>query len=473
MYTTTIDPVIGIHSLPNEILCQIFLFVVSRNPGEYSVSELELSYVCSRWNAVALSLPSLWSSICVLAHEDSESEAVRRLTELYLGRSGTGPLDLFLHIREASSLMDLLCTQAYRWRRFHLVTKAHRNFLDLGFTELSSLESLSLALDDQFPIDASSKGRMWFNAPRLHTLSLDMTIFELEQFELPWHQLRHLRMEYLNLDQMHKILCLCTSVVTATFISCANDFSFRDPVPYTCLFLSSLTIIASHRLETLGPDITHCIYPSLSELTLISGSQEFSFSHGIVPNLTSLVIRSGCHLTSLTLHGISYSSKHLMELLQAISPSLVKLDLCDVDHRAWNFLQLQKWLIQALIWLPTPGFTVLGSEMSLSQAPGHLLPHLKEFGIRFPGSRRDESIDRVKLGEVLKMVESRRPSSTTSESTSRTRGLGRSIVNDSDTCLGTVLETLHLGRLWNTRIPLEFNNRLRALKDDGLEITAL
>ncbi|KAJ3987670.1 hypothetical protein F5890DRAFT_739607 [Lentinula detonsa] len=442
MYTTTIDPVIGIYSLPNEILCQIFLFVVSRNPGEYSVSELQLSYVCSRWNAVALSLPSLWSSICVLAHEDSESEAVRRLTELYLGRSGTEPLDLFLHIREASSLMELLCTQAYRWRHFHLVTKAHRNFLDLGFAELSSLESLSIALDDQLPFDTSSKSRMWFNTPRLHTLSLDMTIFELEQFELPWHQLRHLTMEYLNLDQMHKAICLCISVVTATFTSCANDFSFRDPAPYTCLFLSSLTIIASHRLETLGPDITHCIYPSLSELTLISGSQEFSFSHGIVPNLTSLVIRSGCRLTSLTLHGISYSSKHLMELLQAISPSLVKLDLCDVDH------------------LP-------GSGTSLSQIPGYLLPQLKEFGIRFPGSRRDESIDRVKLSEVLRMVESRRPSSTLVGTQSR------SIVNDSDTCLGTGLEKLHLGRLWNARIPLEFNNRLRALKDNGLEITAL
>ncbi|GAW02012.1 hypothetical protein LENED_003638 [Lentinula edodes] len=112
-------------------------------------------------------------------------------------------------------------------------------------------------------------------------------------FAVPWHQLRHLTLEYSDLDQMHKALCLCTSVVTAGFDSCTNDFSFRDPVAYTCLFLSSLTILASHRLETLGPDITRS-------------------------------------------HLIGHTSKHLMALIQATSSSLIKLDLCDVDHHAWT-----------------------------------------------------------------------------------------------------------------------------------------
>ncbi|KAJ4479067.1 hypothetical protein J3R30DRAFT_3473889 [Lentinula aciculospora] len=442
----------NIHILPDEILCHIFLFVVARDLGEYSASELELSYVCSRWKGVALLLYPLWSSICVLAHEDPESEGVKRLTELYLERSGNHPLDLFLNIQEETSLLDLLYTQAHRWRRVHLVTTSYR---DLGLTELRLLESLTLSLGDGPSIAACSHSYMWSNAPLLHTLSFGTITFDLEQFELPWHQLRHLTMECLDLDQMHKALCLCTSVVTAKFDSCTNDFSFRDPNPYTCLFLSSLTITADHRLETLGPDITHCIYPSLCTLTLIGGSQEFSFSHGIVPNITSLVIRSECHLTSLTLHGISYSSKHLMELLQ-----------------------LEKWLIKALIWLPTSAVADRTSVMSHSQVPGYLLPHLKEFGIRFPGSRRDIAIDRAKIGVVLNVIESRCPGSALG-SHHKTISMGADresncpISDDKDIGVGTVLEKVHLGRLWSTRVPLEYEKRLRALEDNGLKITAL
>ncbi|KAJ3851967.1 hypothetical protein EV368DRAFT_83020 [Lentinula lateritia] len=469
--TLTSDLQASIHALPNEILCQIFLFVVSRAPGEYSASELELSFVCSRWRAVALSLYQLWSSICILAHEDPESEGVRHLTALSLERSGNSPLDLFLNLREDSSVMHMLYAQAHRWRHVHIITTVYHDVEDGEVKELTLLESLSLSMDDSSLYPASSNSRMWSNAPRLHTLSLDMTILELEQFEVLWHQLRHLTLEYSDLDQMHKALCLCPSVVTAKFGSCTNDFSFRDPVAYSCLFLSSLTIVANHRLETLGPDITRCIYPSLSILTLISGSQEFSFSHGIVPNLTSLVIRSECRLTSLTLHGISYSSKHLMELLQATSSSLLRLDLCDVDHRAWNFLQLEKWLIQALMWLPSPGVAETAPAASHLQTPGHLLPHLKEFGIRFPGSRRDFSIDREKIGLVLGMIESRCSSSALGARTDS--GSRRVLSGKSDTGVGNVLERLHLGRLWSTRVPLGFEKRLRALEDNGLKITAL
>ncbi|KAF8827273.1 hypothetical protein HHX47_DHR5001102 [Lentinula edodes] len=368
----TSDPQAGIQALPNEILCQIFLFVVSRAPGEYSASEFELSYVCSRWRAVALSLYQLWSSICILAHEDPESEGVRHLTELSLERSVNSPLDLFLNLREDSSVMHMLYAQAHRWRHVHIITTVYHDLEDRGVKEFTLLESLRLSMDDSPPYPVSSNSRMWSNAPRLHTLSLDMTVFELEQFAVPWHQLRHLTLEYSDLDQMHKALCLCTSVVTAGFDSCTNDFSFRDPVAYTCLFLSSLTILASHRLETLGPDITR--------------------------------------------------SKHLMALIQATSSSLIKLDLCDVDHRAWNFLQLDKWLIQALMWLPSPGVAETAPIASYFQTPGHLLPHLKEFGIRFPSSRRDFSIDREKIGLVLGMIESRCSSSALGARTdSRTR----------------------------------------------------
>ncbi|KAJ3756423.1 hypothetical protein EV360DRAFT_72009 [Lentinula raphanica] len=458
-----------IHTLPNELLSHIFLHIVSRPPGQFSLSELDLSHVCSQWRAVALTLSPLWSSIQILAHEDPNSEGVRRLTELYLDRSGNAPLDVFLHIEQRSELglglMDMLNAHAHRWRHVHLhippILFPHLCSLSSELA-LSSLESFSLILKGSNPFDEIGYGRrMSFDAPRLHTLHLDIPSFQisLSQLSFPFHQVRHLTTSTLDLSQTHQILSLCPSLLTATFTSSDDDLSFRDPVYYTCPFLSSLSILSLRRLETLGPDITQCTYPSLTTLTLISGveTSEFSFSHGIVPDLTSLVIRSQCHLTSLTLHGISYSSKHLMELLQASSSSLIKLDLCDVDHRAWNFMQLEKWWFEALQWWHVP------------QGPGHLLPHLREFGIRFPGSRRDVPPDRAKLKVLVDMIESRCHSSVAIQ-----KGLDRTSANAVLPNKNDIkLEKLHLGRLWATRVPVEVEKRLRALEDKGLKITAV
>ncbi|KAJ3838568.1 hypothetical protein F5878DRAFT_619257 [Lentinula raphanica] len=493
-----------IHTLPNELLSHIFLHIASRPPGQFSLSELDLSHVCSQWRAVALNLSPLWSSIQILAHEDPNSEGVRRLTELYLDRSGNAPLDVFLHIDVEAGrpelglgldLMDMLSAHAHRWRHAHLYIPRGSFFeLYASDLELSSLESFSLTLDGSNPnpfdgiSSASGPGTcMSFTAPRLHTLHLNIPFFELSQFLFPFHQLRHLSTSHLDLSLTHQLLSLSPSLLTASFASCPTDYSFRDPIPYTSPLLSSLTILALHRLETLGPDITRCVFPSLTTLTLISGAEtsEFSFSHGIVPDLTSLVIRSQCHLASLTLHGISYSSKHLMELLHASSPSLLKLDLCDVDHRAWNFMQLERWVFEALTirWLHGPqGDAGLHRTVSSSSS---LLPHLREFGIRFPGSRRDVPPDRAKLNALLDMIESRcqgypesNPDPASVVGIRTRKGLDRTsanavLQNQNQNKNETRLEKLHLGRLWATRVPVEVEKRLRALEDGGLKITAV
>ncbi|KAJ3820993.1 hypothetical protein F5880DRAFT_881539 [Lentinula raphanica] len=491
-----------IHTLPNELLSHIFLHIVSRPPGQFSLSELDLSHVCSQWRAVALTLSPLWSSIQILAHEDPNSEGVRRLTELYLDRSGNAPLDVFLHIDVEAGrpelglglgLMDMLNAHAHRWRHVHLQIPQVSFSFQLFSSDLSSLESFSLVLDGFKSSDdihsgsvSGSDRRMSFTAPRLHTLHLNIPFFELSQFLFPFHQLRHLSTSHLDLSLTHQLLSLSPHILTASFASCPTDYSFRDPIPhtYTCPSLSSLSILALHRLETLGPDITRCTYPSLTTLTLISGAEtsEFSFSHGIVPDLTSLVIRSECHLTSLTLHGISYSSKHLLSLLHASSPSLLKLDLCDVDHRAWNFMQLERWLFEALRWWGASPQEDAGLHRTVSSSS--LLPHLREFGIRFPGSRRDVPPDRVKLNALLDMIESRcqgYPESNPDPASvgNRTRkGLDRTsaksvLQNQNQNKHETKLEKLHLGRLWATRVPVEVEKRLRALEDGGLKITAV
>lgn len=448
-------------NLPNEILGQIFLFVVSRALGEYSSSELDISHVSSRWRSIAITLPPLWSSICVLAYEDPESDGVRSLTELYLERSGNAPLDIFLDVSGADSLVCRLWLHAHRWRSVHLIPFEHNNFLDTR-DEFPILESLSLSSAEFPALPGGCPFIIWpsYVAPYLQTLSIDMMLYTLDQLMLPWHQILHLTMSNLDVNQMHNALRLCNKVVTATFLHCANDFSYREPLEYVSRDLSELVIAADRPCETLGPDITHCAYPALTKLKIISGSQEFSFSHGIIPSITSLIIRSNSQslLSSLTLHGISYNSKQFLQLLQAVSPSLARLDLCDVDHRGWNFLQMESWLIKAMIWDATPANALSGLNTKIYTVPGHLLPHLREFGIRFPGVRREIPLDREKIGILLKMIESR---CFTVSSTVQ-----------SETSAGKVLEKLHLGRLWSARMPSDFQQRLQILETGGLKITA-
>ncbi|KAF9060792.1 hypothetical protein BDP27DRAFT_1339099 [Rhodocollybia butyracea] len=360
------------------------------------------------------------------------------------------------------------------------------------------LESFTFMPESTIPQESLKPILTWSNSPRLHTLVLDISFHVLDQLVFPWHQIQHLTMENIDVNEMHLALRLSTSIVSATFNYCINEFSFRDPIPYTCSLLTSLTIRANRRLETLGPDITHCVFPFLQTLSITGGLEEFSFSHGIVPCITALIIRSGCHLTSLTLHGVSYNSKLLMELLQAVSPSLTKLDLCDVDHRAWNFLQMDLWLLMTLIWVPTSTPWEDEAHTHTFTSPGQMLPYLREFGIRTPSpsSARRDLTSHDKIEVVVKIVESRfeHPESHTPNNQDNTNNMNTQNQNTQNTPnspntlnpntpnhvlpspathTGTVLKQIHLGRLWAARIPDKLTQRLRALEDAGLKISAL
>ncbi len=90
--------------LDDDILLEIFLRICSEKPeNEYPkspYSALQLSLVCSRWRAVALSFPRLWTNITVLfsaeASRDGEPGPAKcahhamiqeEITNLYVQRS--------------------------------------------------------------------------------------------------------------------------------------------------------------------------------------------------------------------------------------------------------------------------------------------------------------------------------------------------------------------------------------------------
>lgn len=84
---------VPLHILPAEMLAAISLDAVT-TWQEYGSSSV-ISHVCGRWRKVALSLPALWARI----HISSTRERLE-MTELFIERSQTQPLDILVHLNK-------------------------------------------------------------------------------------------------------------------------------------------------------------------------------------------------------------------------------------------------------------------------------------------------------------------------------------------------------------------------------------
>ena len=98
-----------IHSVPEDIVREIFLTCLDTNEGEIKDSldgkslPLVLSKVCRNWRSVAVSTSQLWSSISLHFDQYRDAKACLHLLQIYLLRSGTQDIILSLHSTEPLS----------------------------------------------------------------------------------------------------------------------------------------------------------------------------------------------------------------------------------------------------------------------------------------------------------------------------------------------------------------------------------
>ncbi|TFK59181.1 hypothetical protein BDN72DRAFT_966139 [Pluteus cervinus] len=194
-----------VSTLPIELLQEIFAFSmtkkpdppiragVSRNelePPGFQATALILTWVCSQWRQISLSMPGLWGTMIIY----NPTRSCVELTKVYLSRSGTATsLNLYLRQdatpdywvypnpetcpehRATVEIFKLWVPQAHRWRSI---------FLDLSYTPpsyelpkipadaLCSLQEADLHFREQpRHSDAVIKG-LWaniFRSPALRT----------------------------------------------------------------------------------------------------------------------------------------------------------------------------------------------------------------------------------------------------------------------------------------------------------------
>lgn len=289
---------IGIASLPDELLANIFHFVTQEEDHKdvlsvvfrgfesfksMFLSAVKLSHVCDRFRRVALLTPSLWNGI--------SDDMTPHMVKLSLIRSGRMPLDItFLSFQ---STMDRFCfynpkhftrlvsKTSDRWRSLKIYSSVGIGIRDKEF----SLKSLNLPLLTNLKIDSPSDRRRseqhilrdW-NTPRLQSMTICQFI------PPPFQQsssLRCLRVDLrgsgrltMDIQALRKFLLSCKLLtelkIRVTDTRIVN--TARQPSNFRLPCVEAVTFeIPSCRPELVKSLLEEIRFPVTSKLELVLG----------------------------------------------------------------------------------------------------------------------------------------------------------------------------------------------------------
>ncbi|KAJ7755898.1 hypothetical protein B0H16DRAFT_1540039, partial [Mycena metata] len=195
-------------TLPVEVTIEIFhrlpLEVGDKMGIRRNAAPISLTTVCRSWRAIALSTPTLWSTLKI-SFDDipftviAKPGLVESFINQWLGRSGECPLSLTFSLPqlEIDSLYNQVDFSISRLRPI-IHQYAHRvRYIELDFKEDTRISELELH-SSPFPLlqvanvccDFDIETRVFSNAPLLHSLHLGGEEGVIvTRFHLPWQQL--------------------------------------------------------------------------------------------------------------------------------------------------------------------------------------------------------------------------------------------------------------------------------------------
>lgn len=276
-----------------------------------TVAPLLFCGVSRLWRSVAISTPSLWTSLSV--NRNWRKRPRQALLQQWLQRSRSLPLSLEVALSSSLqtpaaphhdlALVQMLLESSARWRsiRFN-ITDTHllQSILNYPMPLLQTLE---------FSSNSAISDLHLTHAPNLRTVSLLTAPLDPTPISLPWNQLSHLSSRYwtdvyTHLDVMQR----CPSLeFTRLHILHAHCASFPVGPPLLMSHLKSLEVVALNG-SAMGPILDKLVLPSLTDLTLIvpDESPEYGASGWPMDSVISLVQRSPCPSLHLHLRGINH-----------------------------------------------------------------------------------------------------------------------------------------------------------------------
>ncbi|KAJ7511686.1 hypothetical protein B0H11DRAFT_1952612 [Mycena galericulata] len=286
--------------LPPEIMHEIFSWTLS-DPGPTIPpcnikSPWNLSQVCGRWRAIALSQPSLWSNIAI--ENGRRSTYTRDALHAQLERSGPCLLTISLPSKTSDvEALSLLVEHSSRWRTLKLVhfSAAMIQLLNGISGRLVEMRTLRVGRGS----DLADHGACWVfkTAPKLSEVIITGTHRRSPQLPLPWERLTRLRI----------------GIYAASWLSLAQNLREltidsqprKPPSPVKLSALRTLKVQNGSFLDSL-------VLPALQDLFIVNNC---------LPAIP-IIQRSHCRLRKLGLKNCS--SEEGLAILEGV-PTLFEL----------------------------------------------------------------------------------------------------------------------------------------------------
>jgi len=314
-----------VHSLPDELLSEIFRHhcqSLSSNSDKFPwpwSAHLLLTQICSRWRAVALAMPALWSEIHV-SRVRHNVEGNIALIKTWLQRSSCHPLTLILGGFNTTAGLEAVLPTCDRWQHMTVHSERACN-VSLIRGALPSLQSLTLNF-----VDVPATWDIFEVVPQLHSVNIAYRDFNFQSLKLPWVQLTHFSLSHiteLDLDKCLDILRVCPNLISCHF-SERQDTFYGDPKIYLLqprvqhLHLQNMSIALR---SGLGGFLNCLTLPALRTVNLVS------MCDTIDAELVDLLSRSSCMLVELVWNvSVDTPTDNFVRCLDYM-PELIELDI--------------------------------------------------------------------------------------------------------------------------------------------------
>ncbi|KAF5359599.1 hypothetical protein D9756_003381 [Leucocoprinus leucothites] len=381
--------------LPAELLAQVFEHCLSSDVFPVPASSqapLLLAHTCSRWRAVALSTPSLWSRLHIIYRDPSLDIP---MASDWLRRSGCLPLSISISIdfneQPAQEILDVVCSHSPRWRHIRFEFRGlycppmyslslaenntpllrafdfdARDISSANITPIISLLSAAPELREVTWVDDLADTRRLMELPlsRLTLLSITMTHGTLDYLELldQCYNLEHIRITRprpgdTRLPREPLVLSKLTSLNIAYDLTAILDSLVLPALKHVRIHSEGQTGRSTGRSIGAGGGVTEGV-----------GSGIWS-----PVSFLSLVERSSCTIESLWLD-TPMTETCLAECLEMTTSSLTKLTVAGV-------LVTDK-LLSSLTCSPvSPLLSVPSSSHPSSSGSSPLCPSLQEISL--------------------------------------------------------------------------------------------
>lgn len=312
---------IFIHSLPNP----------DTSPDK-SEAPLLLGSVCREWRHIAITMPALWTSLCI---RWPSVTGVVRLTDLWLSRARGYPLAIQVYDVEEMETGNLemffetICRYSSQWRDvvLSIPLDALSRFRING--PLPLLEKLVVGSEISV-FDEIQPITMFRDAPLLREVELvldDVGTVKPSIIHLPWTQLTTFTGGLFNIQESLYVLSEATSLTECNFRDCLRgptNFDIPPPLP----------LIKTLRLEgnfqrVRGGVLNYLTLPALEFLELQSSMRSTEYTVSVdfaLVVLRSFLLRSSCPLREARLTTSKMALQALVECL-SVMPTVEILEL--------------------------------------------------------------------------------------------------------------------------------------------------